>query len=168
MLDAAIIPDLRTEYIAAMAHAVTPVTIVTTNGAAGRFGLTVSAVTSVTADPPMLLVCINRRNPAAAAITANGIFAVNYLAVENRGLAESFAGRPSEGAAYDFSNAGWRDGLHGLPLLDSELAGFECETQSWHDAGTHRIFIGKVLAATRGGSAPLIYCNRSFARVAPY
>jgi flavin reductase (DIM6/NTAB) family NADH-FMN oxidoreductase RutF len=168
MLDADIIPNLRADYIAAMARAATPVTIVTTNGAAGRFGLTVSAVTSVTADPPMLLACVNRRNQAAAAITENGVFAVNHLAADNRVLAESFAGRPAAGEAYDFAHRGWREGHHGLPLLDLALASFECEIESWHDAGTHRVFIGRVLASRAGGTEPLIYVNRAFARVAPY
>ena len=165
--DATTITNTRADYIAAMAHAATPVTIVTTNGTAGRFGLTVSAVTSVTADPPMLLVCVNRKTPAAAAITTNGVFAVNLLSADNRAMAESFAGRPLQGAPYDFGHPGW-EGLNGLPLLGSALAAFECEIESWHDAGTHRVFIGRVRASRGTGEAPLIYWNRAFARIAPF
>jgi flavin reductase len=160
--------DARSEFIAAMALAATPVTVVTTDGPAGRFGLTVSAVSSVSADPPMLLCCVNRKSPCAAAINANGRFAVNLLGAENRVIAESFAGRPREGLAYDFTNNGWRTGLHAMPVLEGAAASFECEIESWHDAGTHRIFIGRVLASRQGDAAPLVYFNRAFVRVTAY
>jgi flavin reductase len=77
-------------FIAAMGQAATGVSVVTTEGAAGRFGLTVSAVSSVSADPPLILACVNRKNPAVAALNANGVFAVNLLAVHHQSYAERF------------------------------------------------------------------------------
>ena len=86
--------ETTANFIAAMGMAATAVSVVTTDGPAGRFGLTVSAFSSVSADPPMVLACVNRKSPAVAAIDSNGLFAVNVLAADNRGVAETFAGRP--------------------------------------------------------------------------
>jgi flavin reductase (DIM6/NTAB) family NADH-FMN oxidoreductase RutF len=153
------------DFINAMGAAVTGVTIVTTDGAAGRFGLTVSAISSVSADPPMLLACVNRKNPSAAAIEVNGLFAVNVLGAACREVAEIFAGRPRDGSAYDFARHDWGSGEAGLPLLKDAAAHFECEVAQALDAGTHRIFIGRVLRAARNHAEPLVYCNRSFGRI---
>jgi len=71
-------------FVEAMAAAVSPVSIVTTNGPAGRFGLTVSAVTSVSADPPLVLACINKKSPLLSAIRTNKLFCINMLSVKAR------------------------------------------------------------------------------------
>ena len=159
-------PPVRVEdFVAAMGLAATGVSVVTTDGPAGRFGLTVSAVSSVSAEPPLVLVCINRRSPAMAAVEANGVFAVNLLSAAHRAYAETFSGRPREGSPFDFSNHDWRDGETGLPLVTDATAIFECEMHDRLDAGTHRIFIGRVVAAHSGAADPLVYCNRAFRRI---
>lgn len=153
------------DFTRAMGAAATGVTVVTTEGVAGRFGLTVSALASVSADPPLLLICVNRRNPCVAAITQNGLFAVSILGDTQSDVARTFAGRPVSGAAYDFSLHGWEKGHTGLPILSGSAAHFECTVETIHDAGTHRIFIGRVVSAVRGDSAPLLYANRSYGRM---
>ncbi len=158
-------PVRAEEFVAAMGLAATGVSVVTTDGPHGRFGLTVSAVSSVSAEPPLVLVCINRKSPAVAAVDANGVFAVNLLASAHRAYAETFSGRPREGRPFDFANHDWRDGETGLPLVADATAVFECEVHDRLDAGTHRIFIGRVLAAHRGAADPLVYCNRAFRRI---
>lgn len=158
--------ELRNAFVAAMAQVATPVTVVTTEGDAGRFGITVSAVSSVSADPPMLLVCINRKSPATEAISGQGSFAVNILAHDDRSVAETFSGRPKEGLPYDFSSHKWVKGALGLPLLDEAAASFECVVDKEFDAGTHRIFVGLVRAVRQGTLKPLVYYKREFARVA--
>ena len=95
-------------FVAAMAGAATQVSVVTTDGAAGRFGVTVSAFSSVSAEPPLVLVCINRRSPAIAAITANNAFCVNLLGDDQSDIANCFAGRPGAIAPYDFTCANCR------------------------------------------------------------
>lgn len=155
------------EFTHAMGAAATGVTVVTTEGVAGRFGLTVSAVASVSAEPPLLLVCLNRRNPCVAAITQNGRFAVNILGEMQADVARIFAGRTTDGSDYDFSLHAWSTGSHGQPLLAHASAVFECEVDTIHDAGTHRIFIGRVVSAWRGEAAPLIYTSRTYGGVAP-
>lgn len=156
------------DFTLAMGAAATGVTIVTTLGVAGRFGLTVSAIASVSAEPPLLLVCVNRRNPSVTAITQNSKFAVNILSEQQEDVARTFSGRPITGQPYDFSRHDWQQGQHGMPLITGAAAHFECDIETIHDAGTHRIFIGRVVAAARGSSPPLIYSNRSFGRMAPF
>ena len=155
-------------FIAAMGMAATPVTVVTTDGEAGRFGLTVSAFSSVSAAPPMVLVCVNRKSPAVGAIAANGFFAVNVLAADGRSVAETFAGRPRAGKPFDFAAHAWSEGRHGQPVLHEAAAVFECALENAFDAGTHRIFLGRVGRARCSEAAPLVYCNRDFRRIAAY
>ncbi len=150
-------------FVAAMAAAAFGVSIITTDGAAGKFGLTVSAVASVSAEPPLLLACINRKNDVEQAITINKQFVVNLLAEQQSGLAKIFAGRPDHGSAYDFATAAWDD-AYGMPVLQQSAANFICKVESYVDAGTHRIFIGRVIHTTHSGTMPLIYSNRSFGK----
>ncbi len=153
------------EFTQAMGAAATGVTIVTTDGVAGRMGLTVSALTAVSAEPPLLLACLNRKNPSVGAITQNGRFAANILGDMQHDVAQVFAGRPVAGGPYDFSRHEWTEGRSGVPLLKGAAATFECEIESIHDAGTHRIFIGRVTAVVRGSAMPLLYSNRRFGRL---
>jgi flavin reductase (DIM6/NTAB) family NADH-FMN oxidoreductase RutF len=152
------------DFVNAMASAAMGVSIVTTEGALGRFGLTVSAWSSVSVEPPLLLACINRKNQIAEAITVNGYFAVNALDDSHADVARVFAGRPVTGEGYYFDAAQWSDGPHHLPLLAGVSAHFICALDSWHDAGTHRIFMGRVEQAVSGTVSPLLYHNRNFGK----
>jgi flavin reductase len=149
-------------FVSAMAGAATAVSIVTTDGPAGRFGITVSAVASVSAEPPMVLACIDRRSPAAAAIERNGSFCINMLNAGQSALANRFAGRPDDGAPYDFGSAHWRTAATGAPVLDGAVAAFDCVLESGHDAGTHRIVIGQVASAVSSPHPPLAYARRTY------
>ena len=149
-------------FVSAMAMAATAVSVVTTDGAAGKFGLTVSAVSSVSAEPPMVLACINRRSPLSEAVTANGIFCINLLTDCQSHVSDIFAGRSNDGPAYDFACATWISGVTGAPILNQAAASFDCKLDSYHDAGTHRIIIGRVLEAVTGEDDPLVYARRSY------
>jgi flavin reductase (DIM6/NTAB) family NADH-FMN oxidoreductase RutF len=151
-------------FVGAMRNAATGVNIVTTDGAAGRFGVTVSAFSSVSAEPPLVLVCINRKSPLAAAICANGCFGVNVLSSDQRDLAASFAGYPSSGVPYDFGTTRWEESVSGAPVLAGAVAGFDCVLATSHNAGSHRIFIGRVVGATSQSARPLLYTNREYGR----
>src|SRR5471032_698702 len=94
---------LRAAFLDSMASNSTSVHVVTTGSGDQRFGVTVSACSSVCADPPTLLVCINTRSPANAAVAENGVFAVNLLNVAQRGIADTFAGRSATAKPFDFS-----------------------------------------------------------------
>jgi flavin reductase (DIM6/NTAB) family NADH-FMN oxidoreductase RutF len=84
----------RDAFVAAMRRAATAVAVVATSGAAGRLAVTVSAIASVSADPPIVLACINQRSPVCAAIRANGVFTINLLTADQAHVADTFAGRP--------------------------------------------------------------------------
>ena len=152
-------------FIAAMAHAATGVSVVTTDGEAGRFAVTVSAISSVSAEPPLMLACISRRSPVAAAIERNGVMAVNVLAESQQRIANVFAGR-SPGANYDFTCAQWYRSVTGSPLLCGAAAAFDCELDAIHEAGTHRIVVGRVVEARRGNTLPLVYARRGYRTIA--
>ena len=145
-----------------MASAVNGVSILTTDGAAGRFGITVSSVASVSADPPMILVCVNRRSPVHEAMRENGTFSVNLLAASQREMADTFAGRPAAGEAFGFTSEAWSPGATGAPRLAGAISAFDCVLEQSHVAGSHTVFIGRVVAATGDGGDPLLYTARSY------
>lgn len=153
------------EFLDCMAKAATGVTVVATDGAAGRAGLTVSAFTSVSASPPLLLVCINRKSASVEQIGRNGRFSVSILAEGQENLSEIFAGRAGVEREQGFADPAWVKGEMGLPVLTSAAACFECEVENATDAGTHRIFLGRVLAARHGASRALAYSRRGYRRL---
>lgn len=158
--------ESKERFVDAMAALANGVSIVTTNGVGGKFGLTVSAVTSVSAEPPILLACLNRKNIAVSGINRNHRFAVNILNAQSQEIAQVFAGRALDGKHYDFEQHGWADGQAlGLPILKAATASFECELEGFHDAGTHRIFLGRVISALRGDTEPMVYSNRHYGRM---
>ena len=154
----------RNAFVNAMRGAVTGVNVVTTDGAAGRFGLTVSAFSSVSAEPPMVLICINRRSPAGAAVSENGRFCVNVLSTKQRDIADTFAGYPADGAPYDFTVARWNEGYIGAPSLVDAIATFDCVVETTIDSGSHTVFIGRVLGVKEGEGRPLLYTDRAYGR----
>jgi flavin reductase len=152
----------RAAFVSAMSGAVTSVNVVTTGGAAGMFGVTVSAMASVSADPPMLLVCVNQRSPACAAIRENGVFCVNLLAVHQDSISDVFAGHPREGEAFDFRCAQWQAAATGSARLPDAASTFDCAVHDSHNVGTHTIFVGRVVEVTATQSAPLAHCRRTY------
>lgn len=157
----------REAFVNAMARAVTGVSVVTTDGAAGRLALTVSAVASVSADPPLLLACVNRRNPLRDAAVANARFAVSLLAAAQSPIADICAGR-GPGKPFDLDAIAWVSGETGLPLVADASAAFECELDAAHEAGTHTILVGRVIFAAAADVAPLAYSRRQYGRPVPH
>jgi flavin reductase len=127
-----------------MARLGAAVTLITTDGPAGRHGFTATAVCSVTDTPPTLLVCINRDVRAYEAILANGILGVNVLAADHQALSNAFADR-ALGADERFARAEWRVGASGVPLLDGAGVAFECELAEAKPVGTHDVLFCRVL-----------------------
>jgi flavin reductase (DIM6/NTAB) family NADH-FMN oxidoreductase RutF len=150
------------DFRSAMSLAVTGVNIVTTDGPLGQFGLTVSAVSSVSAEPPMILVCVNRNSPANDAIRGNGVFAINVLGTRQKAIAETFSGSDQHGGAYQFSDKNWLWNITGAPVLNEAVASFDCTLESAVIAATHTIFIGQVKATTECADTPLLYTSRRY------
>jgi flavin reductase (DIM6/NTAB) family NADH-FMN oxidoreductase RutF len=132
------------ELRAALGHFATGVTVVTAQDADGvRHGTTANAVSSVSLDPPLVLVCLRNASQTGAAALATGRFAINILRDGQHAVAERFARRATHDA-WDAGNS--RPGPRtGAPLLDGALATLECVVHDVADGGDHRIVIGRVL-----------------------
>lgn len=159
----AIAPD-REAFLEGMRRAATGVTVVATDGQAGRQGCTVSAMSSVSADPPSLLVCINRMSPVAQAIRQNGVFSVSLLGSEHRQVSEVFAGRVRTEFGSKFACGLWGRMQTGAPVLADAPAAFDCAVAETVEVGSHVVVIGRVVA-TRTDAAteqPLVYANRRY------
>ncbi len=159
-------PDtLKQQFFDGMSQAASTVNVVTTDGPAGRAGVTVSAMASVSADTPKptLLVCVHHLSPAAAAILENQVFCVNVLRDDQSTISDTFAGRLKTADGDKFSCVGWTTQVTGAPRVVDPLVAFDCRLLSSQQVGTHHVFFGAVedLFVAEAGS-PLIYANRAY------
>lgn len=158
---------MRDAFLEGMSRAAATVSVITTDGPAGRAGLTVSAMASVSADTPTpaLLVCVHHRSTAAEAIQTNGVFCVNVLRSDQVAIADTFAGRIRTPSGDKFDCARWRTLETGAPVLETPLVAFDCRLMMHFRYGTHWIFIGELEAvALPDGGPPLVYANRTYNR----
>jgi len=158
-------PALRQRFLNGMGLAACTVNVVTTEGPAGRHGVTVSAMASVSADTsrPTLLVCVHELSSAAQAIIDNGVFCVNILRDDQSFISDCFAGRARTPDGNKFSCTSWTTLATGAPRVADVLAAFDCRILSAQKIGTHHVIIGSVeeIFALDHGS-PLIYANRAY------
>jgi flavin reductase (DIM6/NTAB) family NADH-FMN oxidoreductase RutF len=149
------------EYREVIGHFASGVTVVTTAVGEERFGTTASAVTSLSVEPPMLLVCLNRESSTGAAIDRSGYFVVNILTEEQEHLAGHFATKePGK-----FESVELREDVTDRPLIRDCLAHLECQVTERVTSATHIIFIGQVEAALASEGQPLAYYRGRFGRL---
>ncbi len=153
----------RDDFRSAMARLGAAVNVVTTDGRAGRRGLTASAVCSVTDAPPTVLVCVRRASRTHPVIEANGVFCVNVLAASHAALADRFA-TSGKDAEIGFSTTGsWTTLRSGSPVLTDASVAVDCEVIGSHRCGSHDVFFGRVLEVRLNASAQgLIYFQRTY------
>lgn len=150
-------------YRDAMANFAGAVHIVTTDGAAGRRGVTVIAACSVSDAPPTILVCLNRENEKNDAFRDNGVFALNTLAAEHEALSADFAGLTGKPPETRFDAGDWKTISTGAPTLTNALAVFDCELMEAKDFATHRVLFGRVTGLRVGDKlSPLLYHRRAY------
>jgi flavin reductase (DIM6/NTAB) family NADH-FMN oxidoreductase RutF len=147
-------------YREAVGHFTTGVAVVTTLHRGLRYGVTASAVSSLSLDPPMLLVCLNRRLATRDALVAARHFAVNVLREDQADLATTFATRAPD----KFAGVDVVEGSHGVPLIAGALAHLQCTVVDPVDAATHTVFLAEVHDALVGAGGPLAYFRGSFGR----
>lgn len=144
----------------------TGVTVVTTVNPETKapVGVTVSAFSSLSLDPPLVLFCLGKATSSLDSFKAFGHFAINVLSEHQRDLSIRFAGRGED----KWKDLDWKAGKTGLPLLGNCLASLECSLVQTLDGGDHLIFVGKVerMRHEEGGS-PLIYFRGSYLDLAP-
>jgi len=150
------------EYRTTMGLFATGVTVITARAGEETRGMTANAVTSVSLEPLLLLVCVDRRARMARVITEAQRFAVNILRADQEALSRHFAGRPDAALHPRFAD------LAGAPVLEDSMAALVCAVERVLDGGDHLIVIGRVEALRRAedGAAPLIYYRGSYCRLA--
>lgn len=141
-------------------HFASGVAVITTIADGVAFGTTASAVTSLSLEPPMVVVCMNRDSETGAAAARSGYFAINVLGEDQHHLARHFAGKGDD----KFAEIERRTGPHGLPLLDDAIAHLECRTTQRVPGGTHVVFLAEIESAEARGGAPLTYFRGRFGR----
>ena len=143
----------RERFRSVMGHFASGVTIISTRHEGIDYGLTASAVSSLSLDPPMLLICVNKTSNTRNAIEASGVFAVNILRENQSEVARQFAAsRPDK-----FTGLSVSYGDLSVPLLDNMLATIECRVVESVSGGTHTVFLAEVEAAQAREGMPLAY-----------
>lgn len=135
------------------------VTVITSRAGSVTNGMTATAVCSVSASPPCILVVINQTARSHSLIESAGVFAVNVLATNQLALAQHFASKPDEPLA----SVEHHQGRTGVPILEGCAASLECVVESQTKSGTHSIFVGRVVSARQAGASPLLYWSGQFA-----
>jgi flavin reductase (DIM6/NTAB) family NADH-FMN oxidoreductase RutF len=147
------------EFRTALRCFATGVTVVTTRDREGHpSGLTASAFTSVSLDPPLVLICVDHAATAHPDFRERGWFAVNILPREQEELSRRFAMSGGD----KFRGVACHEGRTGLPLLDGALASLECRIVEVHEAGDHTIFIAEVETASVAEGRPLVYFHGGY------
>ncbi|WP_192384035.1 flavin reductase, partial [Mesorhizobium silamurunense] len=147
------------EFRRALGSFLTGVTIVTTIGPEGEpRGFTANSFTSVSLDPPLVLVCIAHKALGHPVFTTSKSFAINILNESQKTASGIFASK----AADKFASVEWRPGQTGSPVLDGSVACFDCDMERLVEAGDHSILIGRVRDFEHNSAQPLGYCRGAY------
>lgn len=156
---------LQQNFRNAMASCAAGVHVITTDGVAGRYGITMTAVSSITDDPPTVVLCINRQAAIVPILMANGELCINVLSSQQQDVAEHFAGitrlSPEERFAYHI----WHRGSTGQLEVEGALAHLHGKIVAQHDVGTHHVFyveIGEISINQSEENPALVYFRRRF------
>ncbi len=152
----------------ALSNLATAVSIISTAGPAGMAGVTCSAVSVLSDDPPMVAVVIHRKSAANAVIRANGALCVNTLAADQKDLALLFAGVGNVPMPERFGRGSWGLLATGAPHCLGALLAVDCEIVDARDAGTHTLFIAQAVATAQADAVePLLHFRRTFGSMRP-
>lgn len=146
-----------------MSHVAASVHLVTTNGPAGRRGVTVTSVCSVSDDPATLLVCLNDASAKNRLFVENGVLSVNVLSPSSERVARAFAGEGELTVDERFASGTFTTLATGAPILVGALAAFDCRIVDARVVATHRILIATVVALQKGATdRSLLYRDRAY------
>lgn len=154
------------DFKAGMQRLASGVCVIATRHAGAQSGFTATAVMSVSAEPPTLVIGIDRRNHAHDLILGSGRFSVNVLSCDQAMVADIFAGRVGLKGAERFAPDDWSVSDSGSPILRGCLASFDCELAQTVEAGTHTVAIGRVQRIELPGTGrPIVYWHRGYAEI---
>lgn len=150
-----------------MGRFATGVSVVTTFDGERPAGITVNAFSSVSLEPALVMVALDRRRFITPMVRSAGRYAVNVLGADQQALSDCFAHAPVSPGREAFCGARWTPGPTGLPLIEGAISTLECTIVQTFSAGDHDLFIGRVdsLQQQRQGVAPLLYYRRRYLRV---
>ena len=149
-----------TDFRRACSRFATGIAVATTSGADGEpHGLTVNSFTSVSLDPPMVLVCVDYKCNILPYFRSASYYGINILSETQHDLSVRFADRMGD----RFDGIGWRRGESGTPMLEGVLAAFECRLVRVVEAGDHAVLLGEVVAAESAEGRPLLYFGGGYA-----
>ena len=152
--------DLRN----AMGLFATGVTVITTKDTAGKpFGLTANAFSSLSLDPPLLLICVDKGVDCYNCFEESKVFAVNFLSLAQEELSTRFATKGIE----KFEGLSYSVGELGVALLDGALAHFECTVAHAYEGGDHTIYVGEVQKLVTSPGDPLLFYQGKYRSLAP-
>jgi 4-nitrophenol 2-monooxygenase / 4-nitrocatechol 4-monooxygenase, reductase component len=152
----------KDEFRAALGRFASGVTIVTTRDKSGRLhGITVSAFCSVSLEPPLVLVCIDKNTGSHHALTETNAFVVNVLRDEQQYISDRFASFLPD----KFEIIKYRLGIDDLPVLEDVLANLECRLVYSHAGGDHTVFVGEIEKATFGEGKPLVHWQGNYRKI---
>ncbi len=156
-------PVSKDDFKAIMGKFAAGVTIVTTVDPDGRkWGITVTAFSSLSLDPPLCLVCIDKRAGSYEALKAAGKFAVNFLSDGQEAVSNRFASKIDD----KFAEVPWEEGAEtGCPVLTESLAWMECKISNVLDGGDHDIFVGELVNTNVTDAKPLVYWGGAYGDV---
>lgn len=148
------------QFKAAMARWATGVTIVTARAGERVHGMTVSDFAGVSLEPPLVLVCADKRSNTHPLIAEGGCFAANFLAAGQEALSNRFASKRQEWRRFEGLECG--EAATGAPLIPGALVSLDCRVVAAHDAGDHVIYVGRVEAVVEGEGEPLVYYDGGY------
>jgi len=155
------------EFRLVMGHFATGISVVTTWDGERPAGITVNAFSSVSLDPALVMVALDRGRFITPMVQRAGRYAVSILGADQQALSDCFAHAPVSPGREDFCGAAWTPGPTGLPLIDGSIATLECTVVQTFSAGDHDLFIGRVDSLQHGREqvAPLLYFRRHYLRI---
>src|SRR5919197_4075038 len=129
----------------------TGVTVITTRGEDPLLGMTANAFSSVSLDPPLVLVCVISGTTGAEVIEQNGMFAVNILGAHQEPISRYFASKDRPRGLQAFDEIPHTTAVTGCPIIEGAAGYLDCRLDAAHEAGDHIVFIGEVLAIANDG-----------------
>jgi len=153
------------QFRAALALRAGGVTIVTARDRERVHGMTVTDFAGVSLEPPLVLVCADKKSNTLPLIESGGNFAVNLLAAGQEGLSNRFASKQDEWRRFEGLDC--EASVTGAPLIPGALVGLACRVVALHDAGDHVIVVGQVEQARCAEASPLVHFAGGYRRLAP-
>jgi flavin reductase (DIM6/NTAB) family NADH-FMN oxidoreductase RutF len=146
------------EFRDALGSFATGITVITTMGSEHPYGMTANAFSSVSLDPPLVLVCVIKGTEGAETIEKNGVFAVNVLAADQEPISRYFASKDRPRGWEGFKQISHSTAASGSPIIDGTTCFFDCRLHASHEAGDHVVFIGEVMAiGTNADVMPILF-----------